>query len=229
MADAPLRLDEIPGFEFETMATSGVDDGALTLMHDLFDACYREANHKHLEKSLSVLRFVTFARRDGRDAGFGIADSRVVDLPRLPGTTLLLGGLCCVLPDFRRQELFAALMGRSMARGERGDSGRVLNCGRVAHPGAFRMMAGYPTVVPKPGVTTTPWQQEVGKAVVAVYGVERFDPETFVCRGTGRPIGYPVMEVEATDAEWEVFRPVDRANGDALLGIAWAAGAPEGW
>jgi hypothetical protein len=219
---------DIPGFEFETIATSDVDAKARKLMHELFDACYREANHDHLDRSLSVLRFVTFAREGGRDAAFGIADSRVVDLPRLPATTLLLGGLCCVHPDFRRRGLFAALMGRSMALGDRGVAG-VLNCGRVAHPGAFNMMARNPTVVPKPGVTPSLWQQDVGKAVADVYGVERFDPETFVCRGSGKPIGDPVMEVEARDEDWEVFRPVDRANGDALLGIAWASGAPEGW
>ena len=91
------------------------------------------------------------------------------------------------------------------------------------------MLSVRPSIVPKPGVVPTAWQQEVGQAVADVYGVANFDPETFVCVGSGKPIGYPVIELETEEAEWEVFRPVDRARGDALLGIVWSPDAPEGW
>ena len=144
-------------------------------------------------------------------------------------TTLTLGGLCCVLPDFRRHGLFGALMGRAIGAGDLRSSGRMLSAGRMAHPGAFRLMAVRPSVVPKPGIPPTPWQQEVGQAVADVYGVESFDPETFVCVGSGKPIGYPVIELVAEEHEWEVFEPVDRDRGDALLGIAWNPDPPEGW
>ncbi len=220
---------DISGFEFKTVPTADVSAEDRALMHEQFDACYREANHEHLDKSLTVLRYVSFAWRDGKPAAFGIADSLVIDLPRLPQTTLTLGGLCCVLPDFRRHGLFAALMGRSIAAGEIRSQERMLTVGRMAHPGAFRMLAVRPSIVPKPGIAPTPWQQEVGQAVADVYGVENFDPETFVCVGSGKPIGYPVMELTAEEHEFVVFEPVDRDRGDALLGIAWSPDAPEGW
>ena len=175
------------------------------------------------------MSFVTYARHDEQVEGLGIGDSLVSDLPRLPQTSVTLGGLCCVLPDFRRRGLFGALEVRSIAAGGAPLQKRALHCGRMAHPGAFRLMARNATVVPKPGVTPTPWQQEVGQAIADIYGVENFDSETFVCVGSGKPIGYPVIELETKEEEWDVFRHVDRARGDALLGIFWNPGAPEGW
>ena len=41
--------------------------------------------------------------------------------------------------------------------------------------------------------------------------------------------GWPVIEIEATPEEWELFAPVDRSRGDSLLGLAWNPNAPEGW
>ncbi len=220
---------DISGFEFKTVATADVSPDDVALMHELFDACYREANHEHLDKSLTVLRYVTFAHRGGEPAAFALADHLIVDLPRLPQTTLTRGGLCCVLPEFRRHGLFGALMARSIAAGDMRSPGRMLTVGRMAHPGAFRMLSVRPGIVPKPDVTPTAWQQEVGQAVAGIYGVENFDPETFVCIGSGKPIGYPVMELTAEKHEWNVFKPVDRDRGDALLGIAWNPDPPEGW
>ena len=108
-------------------------------------------------------------------------------------------------------------------------SGRTIHAGRMAHPGSYRTMARNAATVPKRGVEPTRWQQEVGAAIAAAYGVERFDPTTFVCHGSGVPIGYPAMELDVTPEEWEVFAPVDRDKGDSLLGVSWSPDAPEGW
>ena len=216
-------------FEITTVPCEQVTAEDRARMLSLFDACYRQANHAYLEKSLRQLRYVSFALHDGRPAGFGLADSRVVDLPGLPKQTLILGGLCCVLPEFRRRGLFGELERRAAMAGDPPTGRRSLSCGRMAHPGAFRGLARNPTVVPKPGILPTPWQREIGQAVAGVYGVEAFDPETFVCIGPGKPIGYPVIELETEPQEWEVFRPVDRDRGDSLLGIAWNPDAPAGW
>jgi hypothetical protein len=98
----------------------------------------------------------------------------------------------------------------------------------MAHPGSFRTMSANPTVVPRPGIHPTPWQQAVGAAIAAAYG-SGFEPETFVCRGSGAPIGYPLIELDCTPEEWELFVPVDRSKGDSLLGISWSPDAPPGW
>ena len=84
-------------------------------------------------------------------------------------------------------------------------------------------------LVPTPGVRPTARQQEVGQAIAQAYGVHAFDPETFVCIGAGEPIGYPRIEVKVEPHEWEVFRPVDRDRGDALLAMMWTPDAPPGW
>ena len=90
-------------------------------------------------------------------------------------------------------------------------------------------MARNPGTVPRPGVRPTAWQQAVGRAVATAYRVETFDPETFVCVGTGRATGVPRIEFEVEPAEWEVFAPVDRSRGDALLALGWFPDPPPGW
>jgi len=226
--NAPPR--PLDAFDFTTTPTRALSDADREAMRDLFDACYRQANHAHMEKSLARLRFVTFARRDGRPVAFGLADAIVVDLPRLPATHVTLGGLCCVLPEARREGLFGELMKRSMMAGDPPSPGeRWLAAGRVAHPAAFRTIGRGASAVPKPGLTPAPWQQEVGRAIAEVYGVERFDPETFVCIGSGTTIGHPVIEQEVEPEELELFRRVDRSRGDQLLAITWSGSVPDGW
>ena len=113
---ATARDDD--GFVFKTLATASLTADDRALMLSLFDACYRQANHAYFEKSLEQLRYVSLVWHDERPAGFGLADRRVVELPRLPQQTIVMGGLCCVLPDFRRQGLFGALEQRAMAAGD---------------------------------------------------------------------------------------------------------------
>lgn len=220
---------DLAGFEFKTVPTRGLAAEDRAGVFGLFDDCYRQANHAYLEKSLRHLRYVSLVVRGEKLAGFGLGDARTVDLPRLPRQTVILGGLCCVAPEFRRQGLFGELQRRSVLAGDSPVSERLLTCGRMAHPAAFRMIAGNPTVVPKPGIRPTAWQQEVGQAIADAYGVDAFDPETFVCIGMGKPIGYPVIDLQVEPREWEVFRRVNRERGDSLLGIAWSPDAPPGW
>ena len=221
---------DISGFEFKTISTVSITVEDHRLMESMFDTCYREANQRYLGQSLARLLYVTFAWDEGGNpAGFGIADCVVKDLPGLPQTALALGGLCCVLPEFQQRGLVGALEARSIGATGVVSDGRWLMCGRMANAGEFRLMADNPTAVPRPHRTPTPWQQELGQAVADTYRVENFDPETFVCIGSGKPIGYPVNEIEVDDDELSVFEPVDRDRGDALLGIAWTPSAPEDW
>lgn len=220
---------DLAEFEFETVPADRLTRAHRALILGLFDACYRQANHAYLEHSLGKLRYVSLATRDEKPAGFALGDSRTMDLPRLPRQTVILAGLCCVSPEFRRQGLFGELEGRAFRASDPPVSQRVLTCGRMAHPAAFRSMSRNPTVVPRPGILPTPWQQEIGQLVADAYGVDAFDPRTFVCVGAGKPIGYPMIELAVEPEEWEVFRHVNRDRGDSLLGIAWNPDAPPGW
>ncbi len=220
---------DLPGFEFITLPVDSLTAADRAGVVELFDACYRQANLDYLEKSLKKLQFVSIARHDEQPAGFAVADTRIIDLPNLPQQAVNLAGLCCVLPEFRRHGLFVELELRAARAGHPPASEHLLLCGRMAHPAAFRTMSRYPTAVPQRGVEPTPWQQQVGLAIAEAYGVDDFDPATFVCRGSGKPIGYPVIEVEVQPEEWEAFAQVDRDRGDSLLGIAWLPNAPPGW
>ena len=215
--------------EFRTFASETLSAADRASVFDLFDECYRDANHAYLEKTLERLRYVTLAYDGERLVAFGTGEQRVADLPGLPQTNMTLGGLSCVTVEYRRQGLVTEMGRRNMEGGDALPGQRRLASGRNAHPAAFRMFGRNPSIVPKPGAPTTSWQHEIGQAVADIYGAERFDPETFVCVGSGKPIGYPVLDMETTPDEWDVFRAVNRDCGDTLLAIVWLPDAPAGW
>jgi len=200
------------------------------IVHDLFERTYEEADHDYLDRSLTRLRFLALAFDGEKPVGFALADARRVLLPRLSAPLgVILAGLCCIDPDYRRMGLFARL--ESLAVRESGlvvPGERTLVCGRMAHPASLRILRGNPTVVPRIGHVPTEWQKEIGLAVAGLYGVE-LDPETFVVKGKGKPIGFPRLRIEVSEEEWLPFRPVDRRRGDSLLAVAWSPDAPPGW
>ena len=220
---------DLSDFQIRTLPAESLAGEDRARVFALFDAAYRQANHAYLEKSLHRLRWLSIAMHGDVPAGFALSDLRVLDLPRLPQTTVMLAGICCIDAAFRRRGLFRSLERSASQMSGITPVGRIMTCGRMAHPASFRLMTQNPSHVPKRGVPITPWQQEVGVAIAEVYGAPGFDPETFVCKGTGEPIGYPVIEMELEESEWEVFRPVNRDRGDSLLGMAWIPDAPEGW
>jgi len=226
-----MTADPYPDLQFRTVASVAIADVDRADMHALFDASYREANHAYLDKSFHTLKWVALAWHDGRLVGYALGEHRVLELPRLPATPVHLAGMSCIAPEFRRRHLFGTLERMTAVGGAEVVPGaRRLGCGRMAHPASFRGMTRMPSVVPKPGIVPTQWQQEVGQAIAGAYGVLDFDPRTFVCHGSGVPIGYPVVDMgDVEPHEWEVFREVNRDRGDALLGIAWMPDAPEGW
>ena len=220
---------DLASFDFKVVETDKASPEDLQKVFSLFEMNYRQANHAYLEKSLATLRYLALAEHAGTTAGFALGECRVMDLPRLPAEVVNLAGICCIAPQFRRRGLFTELERLTFVAAEMPPHSRRLTCGRMAHPAAMRGFARHPTVVPKPGVRPTPWQQEVGQAIAAAYGSHAFDPGTFVCIGSGDPIGYPIIEFEVEPWEWEVFRRVNRDRGDALLAMVWTPDAPPEW
>jgi hypothetical protein len=220
---------EVPGFDLRVIPTAVTTSGEREIMHALFDTNYRQANHAYLDKSFGVLRYAAIAMEGDVPAGFALGDLRVVDLPRLPQQAVAMAGICCVAPGYRRRGLFGALELRAMSGAGPPPPGRLLSAGRMAHPASMRTMSRQPSAVPKLGVPLTQWQRAVGRAVADLYGTQQFDDETFVCVGSGTPIGYPVIELEVHSDEWRVFEPVNRDRGDSLLGLGWRPDPPEGW
>ena len=99
----------------------------------------------------------------------------------------------------------------------------------MAHPASYRQIGHRPDVVPKANHSPSDLQRQVGTAVAALYGTGHFDTDTFVCRGSGRPVGTPVLEVQASEHETQLFNHVDRSRGDTLLALAWVSRPPARW
>jgi hypothetical protein len=217
------------GVTFEVSEAEELSPAMRGELSDLFEGAYREANPAFLDRSLARLRHVAIAYNDRLPVGFALAETRVIDLPRLPAQVVTLAGICCIAPKFRRRGLFLQLEFLAANEAPVPEAQRRLLCGRMAHPAALRTIARLPGAVPQPGRSPTTWQQEVGAAIAEAYGVHDFDPRTFVWIGEGRPIGYPKIEFDVEPSEWEVFKPVDRDRGDALLGLGWAPDEPPGW
>jgi hypothetical protein len=220
---------DLSSFDFKVVETDKASTKDLERAFSLFEMNYRQANRAYLEKSLGTLRYLALAEHEGTAAGFALGECRLMDLPRLPAQVVNLAGICCIAPQFRRRGLFAQLEYLIFVAVEMPAQSRRLTCGRMAHPAGMQGLARIPTVVPKPGVRPTPWQQEVGQAIADAFGSRAFDPQTFVCIGSGEPIGYPIIEFQVEQEEWEVFRQVNRDRGDALLAMAWTPNAPPGW
>jgi hypothetical protein len=216
-------------FDYEVLEASSISARHRESLLRLFRANYRDANPAFVDKSLSVLRYVAIARHEGKAIGFAMGESRRMDLPRLPDQLVSLAGLACIDPEFRRRGLFFGLSMRALAWNAPTQVARRLFCGRMAHPAALRSVTRLAKTLPSPGIRPTAWQQEVGRTIADTYGVFDFDPETFVCIGDGRPIGYPRIDFEVEPEEWEAFARVNRDRGDALLAIAWLPDSPPGW
>lgn len=100
---------EASDFAIAVLETSALPQGVLSDVMRLFQQNYRDANTAYLEKNLGKLRHLALATaRDGAVAGFALGESRVIDLPQLPGTNVRLAGLCCVGMDYRRHGLFGS-------------------------------------------------------------------------------------------------------------------------
>lgn len=212
---------------FEVVEAAALTAARRAQVLDLFAAGYRDGDAAYLAASMERLRRVVLALDGEVLAGFGLADVRVLDLPRLPRTLVRMAGIACVAASHRRRRVMVGLMGRGLMSEAPG--ARSLVTGRMAHPATFRMMTALPHAVPRLGLTPSPWHREIGAGLAAAYGAQAFDPDTFVCRGRGTPIGWPAVEIEATPEEWALFAPVDRARGDSLLGFAWLGDPPDGW
>jgi len=117
----------------------------------------------------------------------------------------------------------------SQASGKLPVNNRYLNCGRTAHPVSYKYLANIGAGgIPKPGRPLSPWHLEMLERVAALYCVKVY-PGTSVVIGKGMPIGYPRLDVVATDIEHKLFENVNRDKGEALLTMSWSPDAPSGW
>ena len=222
--------DMLKAFDFNVIQTSHITAKMLSAIQGLFESNYDKANFQYLAKSFETLRFLALAHDNDKPIGFALGDAVESPIPQMAGLQcILLAGICCVSPEYRRKGLFSFL--EMLAIRQSGiveKAQQVLVCGRMAHPASLRIISRNPTIVPKYGISPSSWQKEVGLRVAELYGVD-IDPETFVVRGKGTPIGYPKMDIQVEEEEWRLFENVNRNRGDSLLAIAWSPDAPDGW
>lgn len=220
--------------ELRTVRAEALTASERVAVFEVFDASYREANHEYLQRSIDRIGLLTLALEEGRGVGYAISHARWMDLPGFDEPQLVvLHGMRCVVPTYRHRGV-SGLLSRAVDAAMRTEVEaigrpvvRQLACGRYGHASRAGGRAD-PTAVPRLGVIPTRWQQAVGLTVAEAYG-SRLDPTTFVCLGSGTPIGYPNEEFEPTEDERAAYAEVDRARGDNLLVINWTPDAPLGW
>lgn len=197
----------------------------------LFDQSYRQANHDYLLKAFDVMRFIALAWDGDALAGFAVGDARRETLPRMDEPVVVaMAGIACIDGSYRRSGLFGRLAIASiMESGLLNDNPRHLFCGRMAHAASYRaMVRASGDAIPQAGHPLTEWQKEVTEFVASLYN-SKVDRGTSRVIGKGVPIGYPVLEYEATAEEEEVFATVNRDQGDSILAISWRPDAPKEW
>jgi GNAT superfamily N-acetyltransferase len=225
-------FETVEGFRIEVREPAELTIEDRRLIAAIFDAAYAQANHRYLDASIERIGRIAFAvGEDGTPAAYAIGRPRWMRLAGFREPQLVwLHGMRATDPSYRHRGLSGALS-RALSVAARGEIGeppaRELGCGRFGHASRQgQMVEG--NHVPWPGLVPTPWQQAVGLAVAEAYGSD-LDPETFVCRGSGRPIGVPNVHFEATEQERAVFTPVQRERGDNLLVINWSPDPPPRW
>ncbi len=224
-------MNEERDVRVRVVASDRVGSRDLEALAGLFEATYRDADRRYLERSLATFRFVAIAECDDEVVGFSFGDSVQCPLPRLSDPqSVALAGIACVADTMRKRGLFVRLASEAMQAGGGVEPGRrFLFVGRMAHVVTYRTMARMsPSVVPAAGKTIEPWHREMAVALASLFGVD-VDHETFVVRGSGTPVGFPRIAYEATPEEASLFAAVDRSRGDSLLSMCWIPDAPVGW
>jgi hypothetical protein len=197
----------------------------------LFNASYADADHSYILSSFEVMGWIALATNGPVLAGFAIGDVKLVELPRLEGPCpVATHGIGCIDDNFRRQGLFTRLEKAVVgASGMLQPDSRHLHCGRIAHPATYRFFKHVGVgCLPDPDRALSPWHTEMVEAVAALYGSAVY-PGTCIVIGKGKPIGFPRINVEASEAELSLFEDVDRNRGDALLAMSWSPEVPAGW
>ena len=212
------------------MKTRELSPKELDSIHRLFELSYEKANHSYLDKSLSRLSYIALAYHGKALTCFAVGDVIESIIPGMRDSQIIhAGGISCIAPEFRRRGLFRKLqMFIAAGTGKIKSDSNVITCGRMAHPASSRVISSYPGAIPKYGVVLSEWHKEMGVFLAELYGAV-IDPDTFVVRGEGSPIGYPKVNVVATAEEWALFKNVDRDRGDSLLFVAWYPDKPEEW
>ena len=216
--DGDIAVAVYPRDELDTATLRGIDD--------VYRTAYVDPDPDYLAQSLCRATHIAVARAGPDVVGFltgGTADLEVEDLGTFFTWT---PGLACVSPEVRRKGLFQAL-GGALAAAALPRAPQLAGV-KVAHPASARGPRQGPTAMPRRGVTPNAVHRAVGAAVARALGASDFDADHFVCKGNGRPMR-AVVEVEASQEEWEAFEHVNRENGDSLLIVNWVGTPPEGW
>ena len=219
--------------EILTSLASDLSDRDRSAIHDLFDVVYREADHDYLADQLVTLGTVAIAKIDGEIVGFFVSGQREIDLPVLGPTTVSLHGLACTHPSARRRRIMQALSATMWMS----SPGNRLGASRLATPATLKGAAASAQLMAWPSGddpfvlyrASTATQRAIAHAVADAHGAHDFDERHFVCIGRGRPIGEPVIDVDADDEFWRLFDAVDRSRGDTLLWLDWTLPPPASW
>ena len=197
----------------------------------LFDQSYRAANHVYLLNSFDVMRWIAMAYDSHGLVGFAVGDAVETELPRCDSMQIVaMAGIACIDTRHRRSGLFGHLALASMKKtGLLTENRSYLLCGRMAHAASYRATSrASNNIVPLAGQSTTQWHREIIECIAELYKVT-VDPLTSRVIGQGIPIGYPLLDYDATEEEKAVFASVNRDNGDSLLAMSWRPEPPQGW
>jgi hypothetical protein len=226
----------VEGVDFSGRAPATATDEESRLVHDLFDRAYRDGDHAYLDEQLERLA-LGLAWMDRSVIGFNLANQVEVDLPVVGICRLWVQGLTCVDPTVHRRGVASNLPAVT-----RPGMGAILPhdayVARYAHPasllGSLRINGS-----PWPGRTVEEMagaysaassaQRAIARSVAADLGSPDFDEQHWVCIGPGRPVGDPVVEIDAPPGAWEFFASANRSRGDTVLGLHWVGEPPATW
>jgi hypothetical protein len=248
--DLVSRVDDPGGIvvDFRTMrSANGADIGARPIadltdhewaaIRDCFASAFRGADGGHLDRRFAVLSTIGLDWRDGRLLGFSAVGMREADLPFVGHRSFLDCGLTCVDPGAQEAGISNAVGTIAMQHTpfDLPNEFALLNFATpVMLRAAFRFgTAAWPGTdieqVAAAMANPTRAQRAVGQAIADLFGAKSYDAEHWVMRAV-QPFGESGTDPHDLEPGYgELFRHVDRAAGDTLLGMFWWNDPPPAW
>jgi hypothetical protein len=210
--------------EVETKDCTALSDAELAEMADLCAAGPRPYEVGLLSKQAEEWVLITLARESGRIKGFSFCT-----LERIGGTPSVLIGLASIKRTSKRDTVLRQMMTDQLRRAVLAFPDEDVLIGtRLPNASGFEAFRHLNDIVPRPDYVATGEERAWGKRLAKRFGVPSgaYDERAFKVKGGELPtllFDHDSVKPETIPADVKaLFKDIDEAKGDALVGFGWA-------
>jgi hypothetical protein len=203
----------------------------------LFERSYGDPDRHHIERQFETMTSIVRGRTGDQLTTFSFDRTTTLTLPVIGPTTIHQSGTLCMDPDYQRMGYVkngAAVVG-ILSVGEEPASLGVHHFATpvTLHANLQMLPNSWPGTdvgsVIRAYAAPTSTQRAIGHRLAEDADAADYDEEHWVLIGTGRSPGEAATAVGLDPAYDQLFKHVNRARGDTLLGPFWQTQPPAVW